>query len=1245
VRLILLPHSSAPDAHGTEVDVDAGTSVGTLRPHLARLTGDRRWAADPLAIDDRLVADSDTTGHPPLVAGAVLRLGRGAPDAALAAVRATHHVAVLSGPRTGELIAVGAAPTTIGGRLVRTRRGRVVAGRRVGSGRGGAGGDRRRGAPWPARRWRVGHRRTWGDATYELRTATPRPEPERDAHSTAWVAPLVGAAALALVVRQPAFLLVALAAPVAAAVPRLTCALRGRRQPVAPARRGATSPEPGRGDAARGHEDIVEQVSDVAAVVARSAVAGLRPVPAAQVTTPWGSDGSLALVGPRELTVPRARAVVVGTIGSHGRVDVVAVGAHATAWSWCGTQRADLPAEDGAALVVVDGPTDLASVAAWRRSAPSHHRLLLLVDSLDTVPAWCTAWTVVDVGAPALAADVAARQAHRAACLRAATRASAVPDAVDLGALDVPRADPDALLATWAGVDRSPRAPLGRAAGGVVDLALEDGPHVLVGGTTGAGKSELLVTLVLAQALRQPPHRLAVLLVDFKGGTGLGPVAGLPHVVDHVTDLDPVAARRLLVALRAELQRRERLLSRARARDLAELDPDAPGTPPRLLVVVDELRALVDDAPDAGPALARLAAQGRALGIHLVLATQRPAGAVGADLRANVGVRIALRVRDEADSADLIDAPDAAHLPVDRPGRAVVRRGSGPLVHVQVARAGTAARRPPVRPAAGPEPDASAGTTSGAADPSRVSWRAAPPASSGQLEDVAAWVRAAVSAAATLPEPAPSIPWFPALPDVVGAHELATDHTAADAGLAFALGDEPDRQRRSVRRWVPDDGHLLVVGGRRSGRSTALVTLGLAALEAGREVHGIGLPDEARRRLELTASPSLGTFAASDQPRVVARLLELLVSGPASGPVSGARPVLLVDGLDVVLDVLADVARGAGTRRLTDLWRGGTPPVALAATCDVRHAAAHVAAFGERLVLPVPDATTDLLLGVPRDLSPARTTAGRAVHLRGATATLCQVALPDPPDHVRIHPPASRRPPHVSPLPSRVERPDHLPRSDRWLPVGAGGDDASEVCVDLDDGLLVCGSAGSGRTTALRSLAHAAAAAGHRVLVARGPGPWSTDRLGSSPSDRLPDPPGAIVGQQTWSPGSPASGGVAPVVVVDDLDDLERRDPDLAERLLDAATTGRATLLASAGATAATTAFRGPIPWLLRRRSMLVLDPGDPAGGQLIGPEAPWLTDPGRTPGRGVLLVGRRCLPVQVYDAPAPSRAAPDATS
>src|SRR5690606_33294925 len=118
-----------------------------------------------------------------------------------------------------------------------------------------------------------------------------------------------------------------------------------------------------------------------------------------------------------------------------------------------------------------------------------------------------------------------------------------------------------------------------------VDLAVE-GPHALVAGTTGAGKSELLTTWVLGLALAHPPADLHVLLVDYKGGATFGALTGLPHVLGVLTDLDPGATSRALASLRAELARRERLLAAAGVRSLAEHTPG--GRPPRLLIVVDE---------------------------------------------------------------------------------------------------------------------------------------------------------------------------------------------------------------------------------------------------------------------------------------------------------------------------------------------------------------------------------------------------------------------------------------------------------------------------------------------------------------------------------------------------------------------------------------------------------------------------------------------------------------------------------
>ena len=228
------------------------------------------------------------------------------------------------------------------------------------------------------------------------------------------------------------------------------------------------------------------------------------------------------------------------------------------------------------------------------------------------------------------------------------------------------------------GPDPTPRAVVGGTPEGpfVIDL-VRDGPHVLVGGTTGSGKSEFLRTLVTSLALSSPPDELAFVLVDFKGGAAFGPCTALPHVVGLVTDLDDHLVARALASLRAELRRRERLFAEVGAGDLEALPAPTSGPTseaiPRLVVVVDELRALVEELPDFVSGLVRLAALGRSLGVHLVLATQRPSGAVSAEIQANVSLRIAFRMRDRADSLDVLDDDAAAVISPGTPGR-----GRGP---------------------------------------------------------------------------------------------------------------------------------------------------------------------------------------------------------------------------------------------------------------------------------------------------------------------------------------------------------------------------------------------------------------------------------------------------------------------------------------------------------------------------------------------------------------------------------------
>ena len=205
-----------------------------------------------------------------------------------------------------------------------------------------------------------------------------------------------------------------------------------------------------------------------------------------------------------------------------------------------------------------------------------------------------------------------------------------------------------------------------------------DGPHALVAGTTGSGKSELLQTLIASLGASQAPDRLAFLLVDYKGGAAFKDCRGLPHSVGMVTDLDEHEVHRALVSLEAELKRREQILRAAGAKDLLELERrDPAAAPPSLVIVVDEFATLAREVPEFVDGVVDVAQRGRSLGVHLVLATQRPSGAVTDNIRANTKLRIALRVAGVAESEDVIDAPDAARLPRSVPGpRAGARDGA-----------------------------------------------------------------------------------------------------------------------------------------------------------------------------------------------------------------------------------------------------------------------------------------------------------------------------------------------------------------------------------------------------------------------------------------------------------------------------------------------------------------------------------------------------------------------------------------
>ncbi|MBC9822741.1 FtsK/SpoIIIE domain-containing protein [Terrabacter sp. MAHUQ-38] len=814
----------------------------------------------------------------------------------------------------------------------------------------------------------------------------------------------------------------------------------------------------------------------------------------------------------------------------------------------------------------------------------------------------------------------------------------------------------DGFVDAWTGSVRPPRALLGRTRDGrlEVDLAA-DGPHVLVGGTTGSGKSELLQTLVAGLAVTNRPDELAFVLVDYKGGSAFSECARLPHTVGLVTDLDAHLTTRALTSLDAEMKRRERLLARAGAKDLddyrrqAAVRRELPRLA-RLVIVVDEFKALSDEFPDFIAGLVRVAALGRSLGLHLVLATQRPAGIVSADMRANISLRIALRVRDRTDSDDVIDAPDAAGLDVRTPGRACLRSGDGVLTTVQTAYLG----HPPPH---GPEDAA----------PVRVLvhdlLHGPASADHGSADDVdlpselTALVDAANGAAGRLGIEPAAAPWLSPLPQVVTMSDLLSpqDDPLATGAPRVLLGlvDVPREQRRDVLSWqVGTGGHLGIAGGPRSGRSSALVAiaLGLAVSAEPMDVHVHVLQGTAGPCARLAGLPHVGSVTTAIDPALTRRLVTRLlrqVDGDEPGP---RHTIVIVDGWEAVEDRLGSVDHGAPVEDLYRLLRDG-PAAGVHVVVGGGRALLSgrlPGLLGQRLVLHMPDPLDLTLAGADPSLAAVTRPPGRAVELpSGHEVQLAVPGLGPSPEETgeainavrdahRNHPVSSSswsasgasRPWRIAPLPSHIELvdvpdlPDVRDHPDAALVLGVGGDEAAPLAIDSRHRrFLVAGTSRSGRSTALAAIGDRLLAHGrHVVSVSPRRSPlsvWSETRgcIGLTPHDQT-----ELVSARRGDPDL--------CFLVDDVElvDGSRVEEALvqAARLVD----GTAGLVAVAADLArANAAFRGLVPEVARDGCGLLLGPASPTHGDVLGVRLELPTE--RRPGRGFLVLDGVAQPFQ----------------
>ncbi len=648
------------------------------------------------------------------------------------------------------------------------------------------------------------------------------------------------------------------------------------------------------------------------------------------------------------------------------------------------------------------------------------------------------------------------------------------------------------------------KAYIGQGSPDAMSLDLRtQGPHALVGGTTGSGKSEFLQAWVLGMAAEYSPDRVTFLFVDYKGGSAFADCVDLPHTVGLVTDLSPHLVRRALTSLRAELHHREHLFNRKKAKDLLELEKrQDPDTPPALILVIDEFAALATEVPEFVDGVVDIAQRGRSLGIHLIMATQRPAGVIKDNLRANTNLRVALRMADAADSNDVVGDAVASTFDPSLPGRGIAKTGPGRLVPFQSGYAGGWTTD---------EPDRAQVRVAELRFGSVTLWEADGEGESETHDedlgpnDQKRLVANLVAAAADAGIPAPRRPW---LDDLAATIDLRDLPMSGDDSIPLGLADIPQRQLQEAVFFSPDtDGHMLVYGTSGAGKSATLRSIGIAAgarPQSGRvAVYGIDFGTGALRSLETM--PQVGSVVSGDDVERVQRLLRTLrqmlddrgkrfsEAGAASlteyrsitGDTSEPRIIILLDGFGVFKqDWETTSARAAYYAIFMRILGEGRPlGVHVVATAD-RYGAVPTAVSAnvtKRVVLRMSDEGAYSILGVPKDVLNERSVPGRAIvdgletqiAVIGGTTNVAEQNAAAAQFAAALRAAGAVEARNIGSLPTELDA-AALPASIDALPVlGIGDDTLGPKGFEPVGTFVVAGPPQSGKTTAVRGIVRA----------------------------------------------------------------------------------------------------------------------------------------------------------------------------
>ena len=388
------------------------------------------------------------------------------------------------------------------------------------------------------------------------------------------------------------------------------------------------------------------------------------------------------------------------------------------------------------------------------------------------------------------------------------------------------------------------------------------------------------------------------------------------------------------------------------------------------MVVIDEFASLTREIPDFVDGMVDLAQRGRSLGIHLVLATQRPAGVITDAIRANTTLRIALRTADEDDSRDVVDTPAAAHIRPDAAGRGVLRVGPNRSATIQVAYSGGPCRRMNI-----------VRSTALGHDLVALDRRV-------EFSELDLAVESIARAAASSGRRAPRRPWVEPLPRCIDTDELPT--ASRSGRLTIGLVDRPEHQCQVPLEFDLDRSGILVVGGARSGVSTTLRTIATTAAVHALDRFEVYVIDGGHGLADLETLAAVGGVIDVEDVERVLRLLRRL-----RRPVdTTGRRLLILDGLASFEDIHTRVNRGEAVDllgRLATEGRTTRTHVVAAATRRAEVPPGLFASLEQRIVLRCATEDDALTLGVPDGLFDADDPPGRAV----IGHDLAQIALTD----------------------------------------------------------------------------------------------------------------------------------------------------------------------------------------------------------------------------------------------------------